>query len=592
MSVESNLAKLESSELIRRASDPDPTYLFKHTLSQEMAYGSLLVKKRRQVHLQVAQTVEKLYADRLEEFAAILAQHYCEAGDDVKTVEYAVRAGDAAMRVYANTEAVAEYSLALDAAARSSPSSEALLRDIYLKRGRALELLSRFDDAARNYDQMKEAAATSGDRAFELAALISQATIRSIPGSARDAEQAQALAERALALARELGDRRAEAKILWTMLLIGIYGGGDPLKAKAHGEQSLAIAREVNLREQMAFTLNDLFVAYTYLGEIEKARAARQEAANLWRGLDNRPMLAESVSGLALLAFMQGNFDQALQLGQESFQISKAIGNLGGQGFSGYGLSLVYLERGEYDQALKFMAEGIPITEAGGLEGNGISPIAMLGYIHASLGDPTTARVFIHRTLDRASASLAIQRMWIYSLLTRVELMSGNLEAAESAFREGAIAPSMDTFVRMFPPGAPQLYLASCELALAQGKHDRALEIIRALLDHLRKITATVFNPEAKFLEGKVLLATGDLGEAVATWEAARAEAQAQTSRRTWWQILFALSEAQAASGNAEEAERLRAEACMIVEYIVAHTPSELRASYLNLPNVRSVMKQ
>jgi predicted ATPase len=116
MRLEGDLARLENSQLVRRSDDFELAYVFKHTLSQETAYSSLLVKRRRQVHRQVAQSIERLYADRLDEFAPLLARHYNEAGDDVKTLEYATRAADGASRIYANGEAVANYSLALDVA--------------------------------------------------------------------------------------------------------------------------------------------------------------------------------------------------------------------------------------------------------------------------------------------------------------------------------------------------------------------------------------------------------------------------------------------------------------------------------------------
>ncbi len=87
------LAQLENDDFIRRLDEQEIAYLFKHILTQESAYQSLLVKKRREVHLLVAQAYEKFYPDRLDEDAALLAQHYAHAGDDAKTLEYSIRAG-------------------------------------------------------------------------------------------------------------------------------------------------------------------------------------------------------------------------------------------------------------------------------------------------------------------------------------------------------------------------------------------------------------------------------------------------------------------------------------------------------------------
>ncbi len=162
MLLDAQLTQLELSQLIRRSDDQDLAYLFKHTLTQETAYQSLLVKTRREIHRRVAEAIERQYAERLDDYAGILAQHYAQAQDDAKTLEYALRAGDVAARVYANVEALANYSLALEVAKRStavpsiSPgSAEGVLQAIYLRRGRLLELSSSFAEALANYDEME-----------------------------------------------------------------------------------------------------------------------------------------------------------------------------------------------------------------------------------------------------------------------------------------------------------------------------------------------------------------------------------------------------------------------------------------------------
>ena len=189
MNLVSQLDQLETAQLVRRADEPDVAYLFKHALTRESAHESLLRKDRREIHRCVAEAMESIYADRLEEFAPILAQHYAEAGDDAKTLAYATRAGDASARIYANAEAVAHYSIAIDAAKRALSPVErgragvGVLQNLYLNRGRALELASRFPAALANYAEMEQLARESGDRAFELSALIAQCQVRCTPTS-------------------------------------------------------------------------------------------------------------------------------------------------------------------------------------------------------------------------------------------------------------------------------------------------------------------------------------------------------------------------------------------------------------------------
>lgn len=599
MTLIDSLARLESAQLIRRGEGLDPSlsgqiveYHFKHSLTQETAYESLLLKRRREIHRRVAVAIERLYAESLDDSAALLAQHYCEAGDDDKTLEYSIRAGDLAMRIYANIEAVQEFSLAMDVAKRRNGADCTTLKSLYLKRGRALELLSRFDDAASNYDEMDLAAEASGNREFKLAALIAKATIRAIPGSARDPVQARALADQALSLARELGDRKAEAKTLWSLLLLDVYSDGDAREAVSFGEQSLAIAREFNLREQMAYTLQDLFVAYSYLGDLQKARSVREEAGDIWRELDNQPMLAECLSGLSLLEFMSGDPSKAITLGLQASRISQTIGNVGGQGFSGYTLGLIYAEVGQFDRAIKSLEEAIPITLSGGMEGNGIGPVGMIGLIHAFLGDYIGARALLRSAFQRASAKLPMQRLWLSSLLTRVELLAGDLDAAKTASREGPVVASLENYGRMFPMSAPQPYLSMCELRLAEGEPAEALKVIDELISHLGEMKVTVFGPEALFLKGQALMLLRNRAEAGELWRAARTEATTISGRRMLLRILRALSRLEDETGNHAEAVMLQAEAEKTAEHIFANSPEGLRQSFVDVTGMRVAQKQ
>src|SRR5512143_993515 len=93
--LDSQLSQLETAQLVRRTTDVDQTYIFKHVLTQDSAYQSLLQKQRREIHRHVAQAYEALYGDRcLDDYAAILAQHYAEAGDNEHALVYGRHAGD------------------------------------------------------------------------------------------------------------------------------------------------------------------------------------------------------------------------------------------------------------------------------------------------------------------------------------------------------------------------------------------------------------------------------------------------------------------------------------------------------------------
>jgi len=108
--LDAHLLTLQREEMIReRARLPELEYIFKHELTREAAYNGLLKKERRLFHRQVAQALERLFADRIDEQLGLLAHHWERAEEPEKATEYLLRAGDQARALYAHAEAERFY---------------------------------------------------------------------------------------------------------------------------------------------------------------------------------------------------------------------------------------------------------------------------------------------------------------------------------------------------------------------------------------------------------------------------------------------------------------------------------------------------
>ncbi|MGE5224682.1 MAG: ABC transporter substrate-binding protein [Omnitrophica WOR_2 bacterium] len=108
--LDTHLDELQRVDLIReKRRKPELEYTFKHSLTQEAAYHSLLLERRREYHHRVAQALENLYTGREAEFPGLLAHHYDAAGEREKAVEYLLLAGDNARLQYAFEEARQTY---------------------------------------------------------------------------------------------------------------------------------------------------------------------------------------------------------------------------------------------------------------------------------------------------------------------------------------------------------------------------------------------------------------------------------------------------------------------------------------------------
>src|SRR5581483_10488608 len=165
--LDETLAELRTLELIRqKAWFPELSYLFKHALTHEVTYGTLLDERRRALHRLVAQAIEDVYADRIAEHVETLAHHWSVAEEWPKALAYLEQAAESAADAFANEVASSFYEQAIVAAARCGEVDRQLalyqrLGDLCLYVGdlpRALDVLTRMAEVARVNDRPTERA--------------------------------------------------------------------------------------------------------------------------------------------------------------------------------------------------------------------------------------------------------------------------------------------------------------------------------------------------------------------------------------------------------------------------------------------------
>lgn len=114
-SLESQMALLEEAALVReQARVPEIEYVFHHALAQEVAYQTLLAPSRKLLHQKVGKAMEAIFAERIDQFRALLAYHFFKGEDWEKAFEYSVGEADAAVQLYAYAEAREHYHRALE----------------------------------------------------------------------------------------------------------------------------------------------------------------------------------------------------------------------------------------------------------------------------------------------------------------------------------------------------------------------------------------------------------------------------------------------------------------------------------------------
>jgi class 3 adenylate cyclase/tetratricopeptide (TPR) repeat protein/energy-coupling factor transporter ATP-binding protein EcfA2 len=574
-----DLRELERHDLIRPTDSAARTeYTFRHALTHEAAYGSLLVKRRRAVHRRVAEALEAANAERIEEVAPLLARHFGEAGEDEAALRYAVVAGDAAARLYANAEAEAHYRTGLDLARRIGAETS-LLRSLFERRGNTLELEGRYDDAIVNYKEMHSEAQAIGDETMELAANTAIAVLFSTATPKFDPERGRRLSEQNVATARRLGDRAAEARALWNIVVANVYGGGDAPRAVEAGEASLAIARELGDRAQLAFTLNDVCRAYMANGDFPLAAQRLEEARPLWEELGNLPMLGENLALGSSMSLFDGDHAAALSDARSAYSIAESIDNAWGQSHALISVYRTELDAGDFGVAIGSIHRCLELGERGGFAFAAIVTRADLARIFAYLGDGERALPLADRALELAGEQVPTAASLGQIARADALIAIGDHPAARAALEEVEVEllPEPD---RTFSLVASRL--AGSRLAVAAGDPQEAAAHAGAVIGHLRRNGVRVLVAEAIVAVARARIAQGRFEEAESELAEALEEAERLGERTVLWEILALSAEMRAHRGAADEAAELRRRARVVVEEIAAGISDEaLRSRFL-----------
>jgi predicted ATPase len=320
-----DLETLKQAELIHETRVfPELAYSFKHAVIQDVAYESLLVQRRQALHGTIGEAIGELYADRLEEQAAILAYHYARSVQQDKAIAYALLAGDRAARLYAWAEATTYYEQALTMARALPLSAEAQRAQI--------------------------------DAILKLAA---------VGMTRQDLERDQRNLEKAQTLAEALADERRLAQVLYWQGRIP-YARGDLQTALVYARQSLAIAERLGDEALAASPTNLMGRISWLLSDYINASQLLQRNTEQMHRLGNTTEEA-TAAGIAGMNFgFIGEFAQAFAYAERGLLLAQELQNPFAESAAYLYRGVVHDQRGSWAQAVADHEEARRIAERSG----------------------------------------------------------------------------------------------------------------------------------------------------------------------------------------------------------------------------------
>lgn len=346
------LTALQRAQLIQeRGAAPalGMEYAFTSSLVRDVAYDSLLATQRAAHHTQAAEYLEAgFWGADLEHRAGLIAWHYRFANRPDKELFYSLQAAEQSRKVYANAEAIQHYTRALeildkmadglsddavhDRAVRDRAVIDRRLRAIGAERFEVLsgrrEVLYLVGNvqAARNDSRelLQLAGQLSDDPAWRVDALLCQPEVADFTTHA-EAQAGVSMAQEALALARQLGDRRREVNSLMRLGPL-YYELRDP-RWREVGEQALGLLRELgDLRNQAHLLLGLAFACG--IDDLEHNEKYLQAAIPICQQLDDKEINLRLLAALSARAERAGDYSRQLtECEQPRLQLAREMGD-------------------------------------------------------------------------------------------------------------------------------------------------------------------------------------------------------------------------------------------------------------------------
>jgi class 3 adenylate cyclase/DNA-binding winged helix-turn-helix (wHTH) protein/tetratricopeptide (TPR) repeat protein len=350
--IDDHLALLQRLEfLYEQVGVAEPQYAFKHALTQEVAYTSILHTHRQAFHTTIGQTLEAMYADHLDDVLEHLAYHYGHSTDAAKAVTYLRQLGAQAARSFAHVEAVTAYQQALPHVEHLPAGQQDRARlDLLLRLAFSLSILGRFRDILdlllpqqERLEHLQEPA-LMGSYYFRLGiTCIYLGTI----------DQSMQHAQRALAAARHCHDRAtlgmSHRLLAWASTSLGRYPQG-----MRYGRKAVALLENTAERHWLGLAYWDIGMSAAFLGKFEAALEALSHTRMLGEVHEDPRLqhLAESSSGW--IAIMRGEWEAGITACQRILAHSPdPVVEL----ISLYYLGIAYLEQGDPARAIALLEQ-------------------------------------------------------------------------------------------------------------------------------------------------------------------------------------------------------------------------------------------
>jgi predicted ATPase len=376
--------RIEKMELLERLKVLEKThrlinsingkYKFDHAKIKEVLYSEIPHELRMEYHAVIADSIEILNKDDLDEVVGDLAFHYYHCRNNEKALHYLMKAAEKAKKEYSNEEAIRFYTQVLDLEEDMQKRRETFeaMGDIYFLMG----------DYGKSMESYKSALELTKEKnkSSEIMAKIGQIHQRK-----GEFEETIRICTEALELVKG-EDCEEEVLCLGSISFVHV-NRGDSDKALELLEKGLAIREKIGYQMGIARSLNSIGYVYHQRGDYDKVLEFNEKSLAIMEKIGDQTGIANSLHNIANVHFFRGDYDKALEFYEKGLAIREKIGYQMGIAHSLHNIANVHVCIGYNDKALALHEKSLEISEKLGDQMGIANSLNSIGIVHTNKGD-------------------------------------------------------------------------------------------------------------------------------------------------------------------------------------------------------------
>jgi adenylate cyclase len=355
---------------------------FADIIMRDVVYEEVGTFERKRLHSDVGVALEKAYAGKIDEHFGELAYHFLEGGDKDKALDYFLKAGDKAAKIYANAEATSYFQSALRLLERKEGEFQDKARVLEVL-GDIKNLVGEYDDCVKYWDEALQSCGHFDEK--KRASRLHRKIANVLWDKKGEEERAKEHHEKALKILEAMPESVEQASVYEDVAHM-YYRTGDIPEASAWAGKGLDLARKLNAYDVMASSCASLGTALAYAGEPKNAVEFLEEALKI--ALDHGCMetALRAYNNIPLALTSEEN-QRCLECYEKGLELAKKVGDIYNQSLLGFNLAGMYFNMGSIDKAVRISSETVELDRKTGSIFHLYASTNALGFVYQLLGE-------------------------------------------------------------------------------------------------------------------------------------------------------------------------------------------------------------